>query len=102
MFCILCGLFVVLSALDLIFTLSLIDVCQMNIEGNPIASFFYETFGWIGMTFFKINMIAIAGTIAIYIHHKKRQVYAFTVIGFGCISTLVPVCYSLCLLTGTV
>lgn len=94
----LCIIFITLNALDLLTTLALIKVCHFNVEGNPIACFFYDTTGPLGMAGFKIVMTSIVLLIVRCLHFYGRVGAALFVMSLGCLITLYVVLFNIALI----
>lgn len=93
------GLFILLSLVDLSLTWLLLNHHGSNVgEANPVAAWFLETHGWLGMAIFKGCMaflvVGICALVAL-----RRPVVAHRVLTLGIVVVGCVVAYS-CFLTG--
>ena len=96
MLIILSFLFTALNLTDLLTTLFLINRCQTNVEGNPLANVFYQCGGAFGMTSFKLLITAFVVCVAFYIYRRK-PVYSYLIMGSGCTILTLTILYTLLL-----
>jgi Domain of unknown function (DUF5658) len=91
------ALYVVLSGLDLFLTYKLFKVGGGHVyESNPIADAWLKSYGWFGMTLFKLMSMLVVGGVAVYISvHRPRM--GSGLLTFACISVAGVVLYSLTL-----
>jgi hypothetical protein len=87
-------LFVLLSLIDLILTLWLLGNSGSQVyEANPIAKWCLESHGWRGMAFYKGAVVLfVLGLSAVIVRYRPRA--ARRILGFGCASLTLVVCYS--------
>jgi len=91
------ALYVLLSGLDLFLTYKLFKVGGGHVyESNPIADAWLKSYGWFGMTLFKLMSMAVVGGVAIYISVQRPRMGS-GLLTFACISVAGVVLYSLTL-----
>jgi hypothetical protein len=93
----LCVLFALLSLIDLALTRVLLGRSRSQVfEVNPLAKWFLERHGWPGIAGYKGALVLLVlGLCAIIFRYRPRA--ARGVLGFGCASLALVVCYSLTL-----
>src|SRR6202008_305740 len=83
-----------LSLLDLLITTYLLYWSNGPFyEGNPLAKWFLDEFGWSGLTLFKLSTIVFVMSLTIVIY-KYRPPVGRRVLGFGCTVLAIVVTYS--------
>jgi hypothetical protein len=90
-------LFALLSLVDLALTRLLLGRSRAQVyEANPIAKWFLERHGWPGIACFKSAVVLLVlGLSAVIFRYRPRT--ARGVLGFGCATLAIVVCYSLIL-----
>ncbi len=77
--------YVLLNLADIVATWALLHRKSGFIESNPIARWFYHGWGFTGMVWFKLSMVALVVTIA-QVVARKNEPLARTLLVFGCIA----------------
>jgi hypothetical protein len=91
------ALFALLSLADLALTRYLLETRGLAVsESNPLAAWWLERFGWLGLTGFKLAMMALAAGLGLMVY-RRRPVAGHRVLGFGCAAVAAVVLYSGCL-----
>jgi Domain of unknown function (DUF5658) len=91
------ALYVLLSGLDLFLTYKLFKVGGGHVyESNPIADAWLKSYGWVGMTLFKVMSMVVVGGVAVYISVQRPRMGS-GLLTFACISVAGVVLYSLTL-----
>jgi hypothetical protein len=86
-------LYLVLSLLDYLCTVLLCHLTAHNIEGNPLASYFAQNYGAVGLGIYKLVCTTVfLYTLKIINMYKRR--YTKPLLYFGCCVLLVTVGYS--------
>jgi hypothetical protein len=74
------SLFGVLSCADLVLTLWLLQEDRLVYESNPIARWWLDRLGWVGLALFKVGMVLLTTVLAVVISRRHprrgRQVLA--------------------------
>ena len=91
-------LFVIVNSLDVLFTNLLISTGSF-VEYNPLADFFISHFGMLGMTLFKLVLVAMVMFVVNIIAGRTYST-ARAVLNFGSLITGAVVLYSAYLLAG--
>ncbi len=92
-------LFALLSFADLSWTWWLLDHAESGIyESNPIANWWLQQHGWLGLIGFKIAIVCLVLTLALVISRRHPRAGG-AVLGFGCAVLLTVVVYSVSLST---
>ncbi len=77
--------YVLLNLGDIVATWALLRRNSGFVESNPIARWFYHGWGFTGMVWFKLSMVAVVVTIA-QVVARKNEPLARTLLVFGCIA----------------
>jgi hypothetical protein len=86
--------FLVLSVLDLFLTWHLVHGADGWVyESNPLASWWLERWGWLGLIFFKVSAVSVVSWIW-YIVTPLRPRLANMVLSFACATLALVVLYS--------
>jgi hypothetical protein len=87
-------LFGVLSAVDLVLTLLLLNNSEgMVYESNPIAHWFLGQCGWLGLAGFKAGAVLVVGVLSAVISLRRPRTGG-TILSFGCAVLMIVVGYS--------
>jgi hypothetical protein len=87
------GLFVALSAADLGLTLFLIGRTEGVVyEGNPVAGWWLDRHGWLGLAAFKGAVVGLVGVLTVVLARQRPRA-AGRLVGFGCAAVGVVVLY---------
>jgi hypothetical protein len=93
-------LFILLNLVDLILTLQLLHQSDGQVyESNPIASWWLNRSGWLGLTAFKLVAILVVVLLLLIIVRVRPRVGSL-VLSFGCTLLLAVVAYSTSLAAG--
>ena len=76
--------YVLLNICDILATWALLRRNRGFIESNPIARWFYHGWGFSGMVWFKLGMVALVVTIA-QVVARKNEPLAQLLLVFGCV-----------------
>lgn len=88
-------LFVLLSVADLTLTCWLIGRSDGRvIEANPVARWWLDTGGWIGLAGFKVAIVTLVLTLAAFLARVRPRA-ANRVLGFGCVAVGLVVLHGL-------
>jgi Domain of unknown function (DUF5658) len=84
-------LFVCLSLADLVLTWHLLTNGEGDVyEGNPVARWWLERYGWVGLTFFKLGlMLFIVGVMVVVARHRPQAAGWLLVISCGILAAVV-------------
>ena len=77
--------YVLLNLGDIVATWALLRRNSGFVESNPIARWFFHGWGFAGMVWFKLGMVAVVVTIA-QVVARKNEPLARTLLIFGCIA----------------
>lgn len=77
--------YVLLNVCDILATWALLKRNSGFIESNPIARWFYHGWGFSGMVWFKLGMVALVVTIA-QVVARKNEPLAQLLLVFGCVA----------------
>jgi hypothetical protein len=96
------GMFIFASTLDVFMTRYLITHASTEnhmsfVEGNPIARYFLDSWGPVGLTYFKFALVALVSVICQVIARRKIHV-ARRVLHFATILVMGVVIYSVALM----
>ena len=89
------SIFVIVSMLDFFLTSKFLKNPDFQ-ELNPIANFFNNNYGDLGMLLYKGSIVAIVIAIAIFIERYKQD-YGKYILKFACYTTGAVVLYSMIL-----
>jgi hypothetical protein len=87
------GFFLLLSILDLLLTLHLIGGSTQVYESNPIARWFFDLYGWLGLTAFKVILVSLVLSLIVIIYRNRPRT-ARRLLAFGCAALVLVVAYS--------
>jgi hypothetical protein len=93
------SLFAVLSLADLGLTGYLLGCGGGAYESNPVAAWWLEQFGWMGLTGFKLTTLALFAGVVVAVARRNPRT-ARRVVQLGCAALLVVVVYSSLLVPG--
>ncbi len=77
--------YVLLNVCDILATWALLRRNAGFIESNPIARWFYHEWGFNGMVYFKLGMVALVVVIAQVVARKNEPLAQFLLV-FGCVA----------------
>jgi hypothetical protein len=94
------SLFVALSLADLALTRFLLErQGGGSYEWNPVASWWLDQFGWVGLIGFKLGVVLLVAALTLIVsRHRPRT--AGRVLGFGCAALLTVIVHSGLLVPG--
>jgi uncharacterized membrane protein YhaH (DUF805 family) len=88
------SIFVILSILDFAFTMFLVQGSGGVIyESNPIANWFLQHLGWIGLAGFKLSLVAFVAWAALMVSRWRPRL-SLGVLSLGCVVMMPVVGYS--------
>jgi hypothetical protein len=88
------ALFVLLSVTDLFLTWVLVNSTDGIVyESNPVASFWLATFGWLGLTAYKMGLMVFVSALVLVISRYRPRVGG-RILLFACSALTCVVLYS--------